>query len=385
MQAVNVDIDNSSTGLIPGVGFGPEIDTTNLQVYIYSGPSPALQSLVGSVISQGDVLPVSPPVTNASWHLELNAPFLRCGNLTEQDRIAVSNNIKAAMLADTFLSGFLAWRQLPLDSAGAYLLNATLPFRPAKASKASNSSIFNPQHLRFESNADFHTNDLNVTLPLLFYLAVVPPWAYGTALSQRSAEEVLNRSSIIQCQLLNSTYLTTFSAINNTQKVSHIVKDIQDNPILRVPVVATTSAVYNYGRPLPYDADESPCDSSKRSCYWNSEILPTLSYQAIVDAFSKSILGSVALIGSNTQGTLTSEILNTVLSRSPEILTLQKDRQSHWRYEPSLQQRLLGQNASLVHGMVYEPNVASHLSLAANVEELFQNVTLSLFSSRFLQ
>ncbi|KAJ8132005.1 hypothetical protein O1611_g1616 [Lasiodiplodia mahajangana] len=107
-----------------------------------------------------------------------------------------------------------------------------------------------------------------------------------------------------------------------------------------------------------------------------------LSYMAIADAFRQIIEGSVKR-GRDKGFSVDTSIISTVLAETPELSFLSlKDSGSHL---DTLQTELLRRNTSRVQSLFSTRNMHQGKPLQHAIEEMFQNITISLLSSELLQ
>lgn len=86
----------------------PEINTTTMIMglpstlmsgYAYHSPSQAVSNTSNAVMALGQILPITPPATNASWELDFYGPSLNCVNVSNETRLHFEQNIGDYFLA----------------------------------------------------------------------------------------------------------------------------------------------------------------------------------------------------------------------------------------------------------------------------------------------
>ena len=108
-----------------------------LNTWQWSGPSQSLQHLAAAVMGQGQILPISPPATNASWTLDFWGPSLQCAGVegSERDRMWVnlwnSYNISSLSRAPRYLA-WTPWSyadyELYYDNLGSKGIDSSHPY-----------------------------------------------------------------------------------------------------------------------------------------------------------------------------------------------------------------------------------------------------------------
>ena len=341
--------------------------------YGYSKPSQILTTTAGSVVASAELLLIQPPSANSSWEYIFPGPSIKCNALDDNSHQRVRKNL-AAYLEDHIGSTtlrvyrYMSWHQLRTGS-GAHIslpfvplaANDTLVFDSTLARAYSNtiyiyvaaSSVANRiQNLTENSNTTIMGADGNV-----------PDWLDG---------------SITECKLYESTYDVTFHYRNNLQDISidsAIAPDSDPLPTITDLLVATND-----------DSRTSPCPSAdgergrtadRSACVGEPAARRKLSYQAIFDAFSQTVQGSIYDLSWQPY-TLDTGVLDTALVRTRELSRLRRAFPSLQNVLASRTELSLGvDNSSLDEG----PEVP----LANTLETMFENLTVSLMASPLLQ
>ncbi|KAK5119253.1 hypothetical protein LTR85_007867 [Meristemomyces frigidus] len=348
----------SQEGNVPGLdfrslSFSATVAATELKsggiLYAYNGPSLAVQAAVGAAAMQGSILPISAPSSNATWNLAFTGPSLRCNAPSDRIRAGIEQNIANA----TF------------NSVDCY----TPPVYV---------SWFQPDgFLPFENNLSAAGNDATVyfaLMPSLLKPSTLAPWNPAACESVSLLPNVGNwtsplvpsgtdDSTIFQCALVESQYDVGFRYVNGIQSV-----DVDVTPA---------------GQPFQIVSGFSSRDDV------DDQSLRMLSYQSVLHAFNTWVLGTIKSgLSQETPLIVNSSIMSTTLLRAREMSYLapeQADATMKSVYHSDLQSLLSNTNSSAYAGLMPSSTSSSEESLAAMVEQLFQNITVSLMSSSHLQ
>ncbi|RHZ70637.1 hypothetical protein CDV55_105263 [Aspergillus turcosus] len=372
---------NSSPKRVPQVDFTslnfPNLAWQDTPGFRYEGPANSVMKVVEATASGGEILSISAPASNSSWRLSFPGPSLSCISVSDPLRTAIIERVENVTSCDQ-VYGFISWAPDPtMNEYGEMVLEMVLPFI-----KSGNNSY------------RAQTTTLGATYwqgPLTLFMAAFPGMlrrsydplncsqslANGTELVQNATELVQN-ATVIQCSLQNSSYTVDFSYINGLQTVN-----ISHTPFLNdVPYIDTVYGTHLSGWGSP-ETDPN---------VYNTTIIANLAYQAIMDAFAKLMVGSISSVRNNyggNAGTFAApgawsfaldvsgtSILSTPLSETAELGFLTQ----YVHDVPSDQQP-----SSYWNGLsVVEPS-NSTLPLLDAIQQLFQNITISLMSSALLQ
>lgn len=343
----------------------------------YSGPSTDVQRIADQVAQTGMVLPIPPPFSNASWELEFDGPSLKCLPVSESTQSTVRDQIKStAKNGLCSLQGYIAWSQ-----GETY----NLP---------SNASI---------SFDDADNDGLGINFASFPHMMDLVPWVggndmvyipYTKACYQTNGIEKPERfadSTMIQCQLQNSTYHVSFNYTNGNQTVAISSKLINDDlikPIKRVQGLGSQyrEEVMHNGVDCSVLAGGFENIDPRDYCKIDTKILKTLSYQGIFDAFYNAVNGSVSRGKADTMQTVSTGVEKTVLIESPELRFLTDPSEVYpvLNSKP-LQEYILNGNLQTYQGLVTTSQSLRYSSLTQTIETLFRNITVSMMSSKTLQ
>ena len=371
--------------------------------FMYAGPSLTVQRITDAVSAQGYILPVAAPSVNSSWNLDFNGPSMHCDPVSSGFRDDVLANIlnytfvrSGDTLEDncTYGPGYMAWHpgwMSPNDSMTDYL-----PFNIEDMN--SSSGALNNNNLHGYPYSDMASIFFAIT-PTLFSstpyqdgyrptMCVGQPW-YQTGLANYN-----KTSTVLRCDVHNSTYQTTFSFDNGVQGVTvRNVTDVTDTPLITIGEVV---AYLNSSNQTDTSLQPQACPPSISSdsdemarCLFDPLTLPTVSYQAIMHAFTDLLTGVISLGDEQDLDTLitsTTQLSSTILAEAPELAFIQSTQTQNPGTPPSVQQRAATWKQQPFTGFV-NAAAAPHSTLPFQqaLEQLFQNITLSLMSAPDLQ
>ena len=356
--------------------------TATIGTYLYNGPSQAVAEITNAVMAQGELSYITPPASNSTWSLGLIAPYVKCKDVDPELHQRFRRNIFTSMsgLVNADLYSYLAW--LPQPGWVVTHMDRDVPFLADEkgANPVFDSGLFPGSEF---ANISFYV----VSMPSMFdvgqkevtstfnklmnntfrqnSLAPIPDWIDGT---------------MLQCVFLNSTYRASFKFVEGVQHV-----DIQAN--------ATSDRIQPIQQvlgPMSLNSDDqclnptNITDDQKNSCYNNAEVIRRLSYQAILDAFTANLLGSVSVDGYQ-QMQRNSSVLNTALVDTQELAFLKTKAAAMDINNQTLQQIMASSPERDMMGLSNSDNVVARLPLARAIEQMFQNVTISQMSSSLLQ
>ena len=329
------------------------------QTYIWNGPSQVVERITALVTIQGAILPLTAPSPNSSWHLEFWGPSLKCGNVDDARRLRIKSNIATYTNQDamTCLNNrplYLAWFQdLPY-----ILINGTYYWIELATDPGSNATIT---------------------------IAVFPRTLSGsdTCESDQYNNTLLNASTMIQCQLFNSTYKADFVYLDSSQSIA-----------VNAPVKSSDKPLTTFhyvSQRVSSDNTLSECirldnDTFLELCDFDPAILSIISYQAVMEAFTSVLSGTV--IGDYDDKIIrNSSILSTALVDTKELAFL--NNQTGYFGGIRLDQADLGSSLAKLGKIGFPRTSLNHLapnqSLSDALEEMFRNLTISLMSSDLLR
>ncbi|KAK4494737.1 hypothetical protein PRZ48_014093 [Zasmidium cellare] len=347
-------------------GFAESLNNT---LYNYNGPGDTVRSLALATAARGEILPVEAPAANSSWTLSFAAPVM--SPITEY--VPFQNRSDVGV-------GQLATLSFPVQSPGyndyREELSVMIAITPAMmATDPNTTSICRPLWAGGSENTTFEDR---VTI-------------------------VTNSATVIQCGMHNSTYKTDFKFENGLQTVKTTVLDVNDTTMIGTSFLkANFSGAIGYDRTTETATSSETCpylasnfmDAPDLPCTVSPQLLSQLSYQAVYHAFINSFTGLIQWYDNPKYAEVqtlesTSSVLNTILGRSPELAFLSRPGAKNISNKLTLQQYAMSQDTSHLTGLHTAPLVPAQkpdgLPLERALEELFQNITISLMGAPDLQ
>jgi hypothetical protein len=301
------------------------VNEHRIALWNYNRPATSISRLVASVASSGTILPIRAPFPNSSYSLDFYGPSISCARADPILEQRVTNMTKRNSLAYVYI-GFVPD---PLDSR---LLNDTT------------SDILNGLNMTLLSTSKISKlvtfDELAPTGHARLFTWTYFPGNYNSTTNITTGRDP---PKLIECGLYNSSYKVDFNYTNNQQSVS--VRNL------------TRLNGVTYGTYLHFNltVQETP------------SFFAGVTGCALMEALSKMLVGFLR-IASVTDGWVSDGelgILNTVLTQAYEIQRL---------YQPVSQTEFTP---------FMEPLVIRNMSIAEAIEELSQNITLSLFSNPY--
>lgn len=218
----------------------------------------------------------------------------------------------------------------------------------------------------------------------------------------QTISQLVRQSMNLRCDLYNATYQTDFSFLNGVQEVEVHVQDFATAPLPFVEKIQLWNGPISHAVDSVFQFASAPCDGARElvfygpsaahcTCAFNTTVIEAFSYQAIMAAFNRQIIGSLekdswprieegaSLFGYGSSASSTSHILETELAGTPELDFIQ----------PRPIDLLLGDvsEGSILNELQRSP---AHLqrtdqSFGDMLEQLFQNVTVGVMSSPYFQ
>lgn len=357
-------------------------------MYLYKGSSQALKNIASAVGAQGAILPIDPPSANASWESEFTAPALRCDGLPDDEQIRIQQNILRYVRSSKNCytpDGYITWfGDLPYVAEDPSA-NQTGVGEDAPIWIATNLQLRSSKALRFRVAV---LPALIVVVKMATHLgySACGSAGMGSDPNDRLAGLAMN-STMLQCELIRSSYHTSFRYINGNQAV--------ETDVLRTPleesyeVISAITGPTNascVGFSAGYLANNSfhgraaDIDWPER-CDFDPTLSRNLAYQSMVDAFFGVISGPVALDQENAGNVIKTSLLET------EELDFLTDYSRATNYDRSLVQdnvqvSLVEMDRADIAGLTASDVGKARLTLAQALEDMFQNFAVSLMSSQ---
>jgi hypothetical protein len=418
-------LDFSSLGLVGSMPSYASSNTVSL-FYTYNGPSQPAKKIAVAVAAGGFILPINAPflehAPNSSWSLDFFAPSLQCDDVSEGQRLAFERNIASYIgtAGCHTAAPYLAWFPHPTGT------------NSSTAEPYQNRSDGNRTTWTFDTaNAIFNTglNDYILSSQqAIMYVAILPNMIKARTMTL-SAEPLACSSksfpnlgitptnplgyvggnvTMLQCQFYNSSYHTEFEYVNGVQSVATSTEVANTVPIINVvrgPGRGGPSNSSDYCATLnevgAYRVNDTGIGIYGETCEYDPDLLPQLSYQATLQAFTDLITGSITrgstAISNSSAGIVSSgsvTLVDNSLVRSTELLRTRElnflsdislHKQTDLDTGPDLQHSLFVSNESQASGMTLNEQDAPTKSLKDALETMFQNFTVSLMSSESLR
>ena len=369
--------------------------------YVYGGPSLTVQRITDAVAAQGSILPVKAPAVNSSWTLDFNGPSLRCKPVGADIRKPILANILnytyERQAGDSSSDcghgpGFVAWHpsgMTPYSSA-----DELLPFIISN-SNSSRDPLNNNDKYGYPY-PDMASIFIAIA-PTLFSSVFAegswrPTMCKGKPWYKAGLATYHNTSTVLRCDMHNATYQTNFSFVDGVQKVDiSNVTDVTDTPMDTLGMVLAYFDSLNQTIVNSNPHACPPSESSTEKCLYDPLVMSTISYQAIMHAFTKLVAGTISLGDMEDLDVLvtsTTRLSSTVLAEAPELAFLQnmKSQMQDEGTTPPVQQEAVTWQQKPFAGLVNSAAAAnSALPFQQALEQVFQNITLSLMSAPDLQ
>jgi hypothetical protein len=372
----------------PGLfNFGGRQGDVGTQMMLYNGPSIITQRIAKTTAALGSILSIPAPGINASYEMSFPGPYLSCENMNDTFQLQVQKNILLNYANGSLCQewyNFLSWTSYSGNHDNTDNLPQPLPFDETKPFARNIGTLGPLSWTPVTENNDTAT----------IYFAVMPRMLGSDTARCPALERVdeyynlfnmFKNSTFLQCKLSNTTYHAKFNFTGGHQTVDLEFRNLSDSK----PVPALEIAYLNFGKHQDNEGkmttDHCETVGQQRSSYVNCAIntttLETLSFQAVMDSFGSLLVGGVRTgnnIGKKTIITSTN-LLTTSLMSSRELAFMSTG--ASWRNN-SLDSFPATDRFTLM--MPKDPPIKD-ISLARNLEQLFQNITVSMMSSEILQ
>lgn len=356
----------------------PQIDFTSLNFadvlgqvglsprYEYSNPRYSVLRAVAGALSQSSILPIQPPQKNATWTLKFPGPAIECGNVDKDLENNITENIKAASQAQNcgLSYGYISWvPAASMSRDGVESINH-LPFYLEDGFSRLGTDTLGPRLYNPPEHVETNSS-------LRFYIAVMPDMHH--TLSTDCVQPV-STVKVVTCQLYNTSYAAEFTYKDGSQQI----RILTEGSYGYIGYSHGASGVWE----LSYTVDPLQAGDSNATTAYNIPLVRGLAYQAVFEAFSKVLAGSILmspLVGGAVGLAISSNMVNSPLFNTKEMSFLNK-----WSYSSSLQSASNDGTAKW-NGLSVAPPENSTLSMKDTIEDMFKNATISLMSSELLQ
>jgi hypothetical protein len=355
----------------------------NAQSYVYSGPNVEVLKVATAVSVEGTILPITPPASNSSWTLDFFGPSLVCKPMESSVRLEVEQNVAEWNRQSSECSYppvYLAWTpNSPFgeNTATPYVsevINGTLEF-----SEGIDYGPFTPMYLALMpalQSAQQRAVQNRPVLDCQHYMDSNEAHPLGT-----------DNLTFIQCDLFNASYHANFLYQSGTQQVTLDVdrhEAFENIEGFVGPGIQEANVRVQHCKGLFLNDD-----SKGPACSFDPEILRRLSYNAVLDAFRRQVMGSITVGADMSEAvatagfTITSNILETVLGVTKDLGYMRDAIASDVQY--SFQSALGHLQDPRAQGLFSTWKQETDLSLTDAIESMFHNLTISLMSSAVLQ
>lgn len=325
--------------------------------YYYNGPQFEVQRVVTAATGQGAVLPIRAPSdrSNASYTQQFAGPALQCSDVVEPLRGQILSNVNASSWDLTTSFGYLAW--VPNEASA-------LPFESMSGSDGVES-----WQLRSDTIGPV-AGDAPLTLFMATFPNFIKPWYSGEMIT---GWNYTANATVIECRLVNATYTASPNWTNGIQDLKLSVA-LPDNNITYPSDVSCENYVFKDGLRV---TDAQKLTLQPLSDYDNI-LIQNFAYAAVMDAFVKVVKGALYNLANSSGLTSSTNVMSTPLGSTKELLAVQELFATGMEDFSSL--------GSLIWpGVSVKMQVDSPLPLLSTLEQMFQNVTMSLISSALLQ
>jgi hypothetical protein len=353
----------------------------------YNGPTPETRRVVNSVATQGEILPIEAPAVNSSWSVEFYGPTIACDHVNQTLADYISQNVAQAINGSKMITeagtqklriyDYLSWvpeSDAPLDST---------PFHRVQG---NGSDTYTQRLVRLGPLLKDPENPFAGAMtpakpsidgpPLSLFVAIFPHALEYTEYDKavENVDRTVQESTILRCSLHNASYQADLIYVNRNQTIH-----VTDRAVLNG--VSAVEGISNI------DFDKGTI-SSNISFIHNPQLMERLSYQAIMEAFGGLLIGSIstqiAVVVNKKDGHTTS-ISNTGNPNTTIASTTLMDTEE-MKFVRSIIG--LGPKSPFVdywNARSVSSSIGSSLLLSKALEELFQNITFSLMSSKMFQ
>lgn len=356
----------------------------NMWISAYRDPTPETQRVVNSVATQGTIMSIEPPAVNSSWSVELHGPAIVCDKVNQSVTAYITKNVAQATngsqehwpgnltYADYSLTryGYLSWAPVADN-----LMDSTPFVHNGSGTFTQRLNKLGPIPRDPEDGRKIYSTPKQPMIdrtPLSLFVAVFPHAMENpkhNEVSENVAAAVQN-STILRCTLHNASYQANFTYINGAQTI-HMTDKTALNGI------SYLHGVTNLDGPVP---------SSNTSFMHNPRIMESLSYQSIMDAFGKLLFGSISTNMTHyeyDEAGLEGNVVNS-MKQTTNILSTTLMETEEMSIFPSIAGSDSNPFTDYWEGRSVSPS--RHFSRLSNaLEELFQNITFSLMSSKMFR
>lgn len=361
--------------------------------YSYAGPSDEVLRVANVATMQDTIMPIAHPGVNASWELDFDGPSLQCSEVdrTIADDFGHRFNKLVNLNWSRRQNGYVVWfPRGPANDSDSIELPIRSNWTTGNISSLDIGSVVAPP--TYET--------LNRTKEPLDMFVLTKPFQLSDLLS--FTNENNDGLEILHCQLHDATYHVSFDYSSGDQQIAlDVGTSSPEDAINGIPGV-----LYKVQNQMT-DYWEYPCRSDHAHellcCYNQPQLLQTLSYQAMMEAFSRNLRGSVYLYRTKDSVTTAfgtdSNVMQTTLAQAKNLafLTAAKSMANVSSYAATFQSEVKGNQSGIaadLNGAKVDFRGAYtdlgerpvlNMDVKEIIEKMFQNFTISLMSSAALQ
>jgi hypothetical protein len=321
-------------------------------LYKYNGPSIAVQRIVAAAAIQGTILPINAPKTNATWQVAFQGPSLSCAEVDSKRSRAMKADIANTTFSieDCYTPAvYRSW-----SNHAENLSTSDSIYESDGAPKLYFALL--PSLLEPSTNAPWNPKACE-------HVKKLPVGNWSTPLVPAGDDD----ATILECELVESRYRVDFK---------------YENGIQRITISLTTT---DRGHHRAHDFIQQFYGATDV----NDDQLRTLSYQSVLSAFETWVTGTIKSgISQTTPLLVDSSIMLTTLLHAEEMAYLrpeQTDLTMASVYRTDLQSLLQHDETGKYKGLAPPATPSMPRALSSMIEELFQNITVSLMSSAQLR
>lgn len=375
------------------LAFAEDLRAVYPSVYGYSGPSHPVSNIAGAAMANGAILPIGPLAGNSSWAITFFGPSIKCDPVNDTMHRSVREDMFMFLTAGRNAS-------LGLNSYTLYGYMGWFPNLGKWASSSANNTFGDSSpfyssgssEIRYTTSRLYHTFFMFAASPAMAqtYMTNIgsgSPWDGGLESASLKNLPPWLDGTVVECRLLNSSYDVSFNYTEGLQQIR-----IQNSPTDPNTPVTLPYSVFGPAFGFNGSAFNSSNVSYKSclklsfgvedagQCIFDAEVLRTLSYQAVWDAFTAVLTGTVRYY-ITSQRIVNSSIIDTALTNVRELSILRGVPTDPALFGASLKPALALYDDPRVQGLTSSYDGILNISLTDALEEMFQNVTVSMMSS----
>lgn len=327
-------------------------------------------------------LPAPESRANASYVNTFAGPALSCSHVSGDLFDSMIDNINKSSYAMSASYGYLSW----MHTEGA--TQPLMPFTPKRDSTSKNSSTSNEtsyveQLWTLGPVPDLYAGDvvdgLSVSPPTIFVATF--PGMVNSYLTSGSYAVRAENATIVQCQLVNLTYEASFNWTNGIREVQ-VSTTPSTNPVTAFNGIDCDHFVF---------VPDWQNDKARNLSAYNNSLVQAFAYQSVMDAFGRVLLVSIssASIDQGNLRILQTSVMNTVVGDVAELAFFKffasGTAESLSQTFGSDATGVLNTGMEIWAGVSVQDDTTSKLDLRSTLEELFQNITMSLMTSALLR